>query len=108
MSQQNRTYDHNSSVVYVDPQGRPHSAIITAWWGTQSAGTKEEHDVYGAPNHAYISETGEPGCNLVYLSGDRTKTDPYGRQIERATSVVHKSKQAAPGNYWLWPDETSF
>jgi hypothetical protein len=88
-----REYSQDSRIVYVDPLGKPHSALVTVWWtGTQDVPT-------------YRSESGEPGCNLVYVSGDETKRDPYGRQLERSTSVVHKSKQPAHGNYWCWPDE---
>jgi len=41
-----------------------------------------------------------PGLNLVLVSNDEAKDDPYGRQIERETSVVHVSNQPAPGAYW--------
>jgi hypothetical protein len=61
---------------------------VTCWWET------------GYP-------TGNPnrGCNLIFVSGDPAKDDTYGRQIERETSVIHRSGQPAPGNYWCWPDE---
>lgn len=85
-----RKYDHDSQVIYVDPKGKPHTALVTIWWNDVST---------------YRSDQGEPGCNVVYVSDDQQKSDPYGRQIERATSVVHKMKQPAPGNYWCWPDE---
>jgi hypothetical protein len=92
-----KKYDQNSHIVYVDPKGVPHSALATVWWDgndrTQVA--------------AYIAASGEPGCNLVYVTEDGSKKDPYGRQLERSTSVVHKSKQAAHGNFWCWPDEMS-
>jgi hypothetical protein len=88
-----REYSENSRIVFVDAHGVEHSALVTIWW----TGNREVA--------AYRSENGEPGCNLVYVSSDDTKTDPYGRQIERFTSVVHKTKQAAHGNYWCWPDE---
>jgi hypothetical protein len=42
----------------------------------------------------------QPTINLVYVSTDEQKTDNYGRQIERRSSVVHKSNQGAPGYYW--------
>jgi hypothetical protein len=84
-----RTYDFDSPIVYVDPKGVRHSALATTWWGL------DHHKAAGT----------QPGCNLLWVSGDETKTDPYGRQIERATSVVHKSSNPAPGNYWCWPDE---
>lgn len=34
---------------------------------------------------------GETCINLLWLSLDETKRDPYGRQIERASSVQHES-----------------
>lgn len=80
-----------SEVIYIDAHRVKHSALVTHVWPSGQA---------DGGGH-------QPGCNLVYVSGDETKTDPYGRQIERATSVVHKSVQPAPGNYWCWPDEIS-
>lgn len=66
-------------VEYVDHHGKPHKAIVTAnWSGGQENGA----------------------INLVFVSADDAKTDQYGRQIERDTSVVHKSRQTAPGNFW--------
>lgn len=85
-----RKYDTDSQIIFVDSKGEAHSALATVWWDTIST---------------YRSDQGEPGCNVVYVSTDTSKTDPYGRQIEKATSVVHKMKQAAPGNFWCWPDE---
>lgn len=67
------------AVVFVDPVGVKHSAVVTAVWPQ-----------YGNP----------PGLNLVYASDDEAKSDTYGRQIERSTSVVHESKQAAHGMFW--------
>jgi len=88
-----RKYDFDSQIIYVDPKGVRHSALVTVWWnGNQTI-------------ESYLSESGEPGCNLVFVSGDENRKDSCGRQIEHATSVVHKSKQAAHGNYWCWPDE---
>lgn len=84
-----RTYDLDSNIVYVDKHGVRHSALPTIWWSLEHTKSVGE----------------EPGCNLLYVAKDETKGDPYGRQIERETSVVHKSKQPAPGNYWCWPDE---
>jgi hypothetical protein len=88
-----RKYDFNSRIVYVDPKGNHRSALVTVWWN----GTQTVED--------YVSKSGEPGCNLVFISGDENRRDSCGRQTEHATSVVHKSKQVAPGNFWAWPDE---
>jgi hypothetical protein len=75
-----RKLEIGSSVVYVTPKGERRNALVTAVWS----------DIC---------------CNAVFVTADETKKDTYGRQIERATSVVHKSMQAAPGNFWAWSDE---
>ena len=68
-------------VVYADPKGHEHNAIVTANWGTGDT----------------------PSLNVVFVDPDETKTDSYGRQIARNTSVVHQSNQAAHGMYWREP-----
>lgn len=82
-----RRYDHDASIVYVDPQGTRHAALVKAWWGEGS-----DH-----PEGRY-----EPSCNVVYVydgAGCGVTT------VTEAPSVVHKSQQSAPGNFWCWPDE---
>lgn len=69
------------SVVYCDPSAVDHDALITAVWS-------------------------ETCVNLVFVSGDESKTDTYGRQIERQTSCSHAdSGGQAHGNYWRFADE---
>lgn len=69
------------TVVYCDPSGVDHEALVTA----------------------VCSET---CCNLLWVSGDESKTDTYGRQIERQTSVTHAAVTGqAHGNYWRHADE---
>jgi hypothetical protein len=70
-------------VIYGDEFGVEHDAIVTNVFGT---------DPWSA-------------CNVVYASGDESKSDPYGRQIERATSVVHRSVQPAHGRYWRFDEK---
>jgi hypothetical protein len=41
-----------------------------------------------------------PCINVVYVSPDTAKRDPYGTQIERASSVQHKTQTTAHGRYW--------
>jgi len=94
-----RHYTHDAQIIYVDPRGKPHAAIVTAWWGLKDC--TQEGETFGNG----LEGEGEPGCNLVFVVGETDKKDPYGRQIERATSVVHKSKQSAHGNFWCWPAE---
>ncbi len=67
-------------VVYCDPKGNDHKALVTAVW--------------------------TPTCiNLVLVSPDSEKQDSYGRQIERQTSMTHVSESEVHGFYWRRPDE---
>lgn len=77
------------SIVYGDHTGVEHDALCTAAWGENSWGEGEQ----------------APCINVVYVTSDETKTDSYGRQIERDTSVPHRSSQTAPGNWWKLQDE---
>ena len=74
-------------VIFVDPVAEEHDAIVIAVWGAGQPGT---NDV-------------APALNVMYADPDETKTDSYGRQIARSTSVVHKSNQAAHGMFWREP-----
>jgi hypothetical protein len=69
-------------VTYVDPKRVEHDALVTQVWGPTS------------------DPANPPGINLVIVSKDDTKGDPYGRQIQRETSVVHERSNPAPGNFW--------
>lgn len=80
-----RKLEVGSAIVYMDPYRKPHAALVTTVWGP--------------------SVGGQPGCNLLWVVDDVTKTDNYGRQIERATSQVHLSGQPAKAGCWCWPDE---
>ena|SRR3990167_1396613 len=77
-------------VLYVDALSRSRHALVTAVWAGRSH---------------YSPTTPEPGLNLVLVANDEAKDDPYGRQIERETSVVHVSNQPAPGAYWCRESE---
>ncbi len=55
------------TVIYTDEIRNDHQALVTAVWG--------------------------PDCiNVVFASPDESKTDSYGRQIERSTSVARYSE----------------
>lgn len=69
-------------VMYHDPKGNPFNALVTTVW----------------------SQTENPLVNLVFVSGDENRQDGFGRQLERATSVGHKSG-GVHGYYWRRPDE---
>ena len=65
-------------VSYADEYGEKVNALVTAVHGSGDS----------------------PSINLVFVTEDEAKVDSYGRQIDRATSVVHHSNQAAHGRYW--------
>lgn len=75
------------SVTYVDEVSRPHKALLTAIW-SQSGVIETEADEKCA-------------VNLIYISSDADKRDPYGRQVERASSVQGQSEHTAHGRYWV-------
>lgn len=77
-------------VVYVDQHAKRHAALITA--------------VHGVATE-FNGEINYPSLNLVFVTDEEGKTDPYGQQIERTTSVVHRSSQSAHGFYWEYPVE---
>jgi len=65
-------------VVYIDPVRNEHIALINQVWSV---------DEEGVPNY----------INLVYVSELDNKTDQYGQQIERETSVVRESDVTSAG-----------
>ena len=69
------------TVVFVDPEGQSHEALVTCIFDRGDGHTP-------------------PSVNVVYVSRDPKAEDQYGRQLERSTSVVHRSQQAARGLYW--------
>lgn len=77
---QERDVSVGDQIVYHNPVGVPHRALVTAVW-TKSF------------------------VNVVIVSSDEGKTDVYGRQIERVTSLSHKSAMPVHGNYWRFDDE---
>jgi hypothetical protein len=85
-----RNFQVGSAVVWHDENGQPRPALITAIHGSES-------------NQGGIKHY--PCVNLVATTIDASKTDPYGRQIERQTSVPHRLEQSAHGRYWRWDDE---
>lgn len=70
----------SDAVIFVDQLGVEHNALLTAVHGT--------------------TDQFDPSVNLLYVSGNTTESDQYGRQINRESSVVHTSSQGAHGNYW--------
>jgi hypothetical protein len=63
------------------------------------------HDPVGKPFNALISVNWGSCVNVVVIADDEAKKDNYGRQIERHTSISHKSSNLQHGFYWRWPEE---
>ena len=72
------------SVIYTDTHREDHLALVTA--------------VHGVADKM-------PAINVVYISSDETKTDPYGRQLERASSATHVSNNSSHAYCWRFVDE---
>jgi len=73
-------------VVFVDPVAVQHEALVTAVWGNPANSV--------------------PCINIVFVSSDDKMQDPYGRQIERQTSLCHRSVNPAHGFYYMMPGDT--
>lgn len=66
------------------------------------------HDPKGREFNALVTVVYSKGCvNAVFVSGDESEQDSYGRQIKRTATCMHKSMVPAHGNYWRWPEEIS-
>jgi hypothetical protein len=78
-------------VRFVDATQQTHDALVTACWGTNVVDTEQ------------LGNT--PSINIVYVTQDQTRRDQYGQQTVHHTSVVHRSKQTAPGMYWYMLQE---
>lgn len=94
-----RKLEVGCSLIYIDPLREKHVSVVTAVWKNEYP---NDPSGFNPPEGAI-----RDGVNLVYVSSDPQKMDTYGRQIERQTSIVHRSMQPAPGgaNSWCWPDE---
>lgn len=58
------------------------------------------YDEYRVPHDAIVTAVHSQTCiNLVFVSKDPQKSDPYGNQLERRTSVVDVSLNSH-GNYF--------
>ena len=79
-SKMERQVNIGDSVIFHDPKGRAHNALVTTVWSPEMV-------------------------NVVFVSGDDSRQDSYGRQTERATSLPHKSQSTVHGYYWRFADE---
>lgn len=54
-------------------------------------------DEVGVEHNGLVTAVHGPACiNVVYLSADPAKRDPYGQQMERLSSLQKKSVTTAP------------
>jgi len=74
-------------VNYVDEHAAPHDALITA--------------IHNGKGEIESKEDELCAINVVYVTKDQLKRDPYGQQVERASSVQGQSAHTAHGRYWL-------
>lgn len=105
------------AVPYVTETGQHVTALVTAVHGPGSieeqkeyrrnwAKSREENDpegLYPRVGDDYIESEvwAQPAINVVYVSADPTKKDPYGVQVERASSVSFKNEYTAHGRYYV-------
>lgn len=66
------------NVLWYDPKGKPHDALITCIHGPGAT----------------------PSINVVVVNLEEGQRDDYGQKIARETSVVHEDNQSAHGRYW--------
>lgn len=71
-------------VIFVDAKGQEHDALVTEVFGSET----------------WTRDYEGPCINVVFVSTDENRTDQYGRQLERVTSVVPLDRQFAKGMYW--------
>jgi hypothetical protein len=81
-------------------EGKPmlneHPAVGSAVWFRDENGV--HHDALITTVHG--TELGVNAINLVYVSGDKSATDQYGRQTVHKTSVPVQGTHAAPGGFY--------
>ena len=54
-------------------------------------------DEFGKRHNGLVTAVHGPSCiNVVYISDDPAKRDPYGNQMERLSSLSKKSEFTAP------------
>lgn len=75
------------NVIFVDTHGVEHEALVTMVHGTAQRYTNDAGEEYWW----------EPCINCVIVSGDENKKDPYGRQLERSSSVTFWKNSTAYG-----------
>lgn len=74
------------AVAVVDETYGEHVGLVTA--------------VHGRFDDGFV-----PCINVAYVVSDQARTDPYGRQLERMSSLQHvgqgPSQMPRPGRFWV-------
>lgn len=109
-----RTFKKGCHIIYFDEYRQAHDAIVTNWFHAGPDGQTEAESLQKhKEGQATISPENRspfyrPCCNIVYVSTDAAKNDPYGNQIERSSSTTYGRQQGTTpfvGRCWCWPDE---
>lgn len=89
-------------VIFVDEFGKEHDALVTCVFSPDPRCSDPEYAKSVGMSKPIPAEEilGATCLNLVYVAED-DKQDPYGNQIARSSSVVHKSRQTAHGMFWI-------
>ena len=102
-----RAFKIGCKVIFFDSLRNKHEALVTNWFHSGPDGqtwAEYEKEFKDKGYHPIYT----PCCNLLWVSSDKSKEDPYGRQVERATSVSYgREVGMIPfiGMCWAWPDE---
>lgn len=103
-----RAFKIGCRVIFFDSLRRSHEAFVTNWFhgGPDGQTVKEVEAAW--EKKGITTPLFMPCCNVVWVSSDESKGDPYGRQLERATSASYGRQQGMKpfvGCCWCWPDE---
>lgn len=91
-----RQVNVGDSVIFTDEDRVDHNALITAIHG-ESYWVERGSDGERVIQH--------PCVNLVFVAGDESRKDNYGRQTEHSSSVTHREAQTGGGLCWRFLDE---
>jgi len=107
-----RAFKIGCRVIFFDSLRVAHDAIVTNWFhggpDGQTVAEKQQFTDEANQKSGRTDPVWMPCCNVVYVSGDVEKKDPYGRQVERQTSCGYGRQQGTypfVGMCWAWPDE---
>lgn len=102
-----RAFKIGCRVIFFDSRRVAHEALVTNWFHGGPDGQTVDEVMQAAKERGVTSPFWMPCCNVVIVADDKAKEDPYGRQLERFTSVSYGRNQGTPflGMCWAWPDE---